>query len=100
MQGGDEIPSRLLDVRAMEVSYVEGQDCGQLLDSTLTDVVSGVKTIAEIKCRWSQDNRELHQTRQVVQQMMDDLQRHDSLIDAAKVRESCLLAEKQKAGMI
>ncbi|KAF5812445.1 hypothetical protein HanXRQr2_Chr04g0192681 [Helianthus annuus] len=78
------------------VSYVEGQDCGQLLDSTLTDVVSGVKGITEIKRRWGQDSRELHQTRQVVQQMMDELQRRDSLVDAAKVRESCLLAEKQK----
>ncbi|KAF5805207.1 hypothetical protein HanRHA438_Chr05g0216071 [Helianthus annuus] len=79
-----------------EVSYVEGQDCGQLLDSTLIDVVSDVKRIAEIKRRCSQDNCELYQTHQVVQQMMDELQRQDSLIDAAKVRESRLLAEKQK----
>ncbi|KAJ0749692.1 hypothetical protein HanLR1_Chr05g0173021 [Helianthus annuus] len=79
-----------------EVSYVEGQDCGQLLDSTLIDVVSDVKRIAEIKRHCGQDNCELHQTHQAVQQMMDELQRQDSLIDAAKVRESRLLAEKQK----
>ncbi|MFS7913165.1 hypothetical protein Hanom_Chr02g00138631 [Helianthus anomalus] len=59
-------------------------DCGQLLDSTLTDIVSRVKRIAKTKCRWGQDNHEIHQTRQAMQQMMDELQRRDSLVDDAK----------------
>ncbi|MFS7917586.1 hypothetical protein Hanom_Chr03g00190961 [Helianthus anomalus] len=68
-----------------EVYYVEGKDCGELLDSTLTDTVSGVKRIAKIKHLWGQDNRELHQARQAVLQMTDNLQWRDSLLDAAKV---------------
>ncbi|MFS7967001.1 hypothetical protein Hanom_Chr09g00780601 [Helianthus anomalus] len=33
----------------VEVSYVEGQDYGQLLDVTMTDTVSRLKRISEIK---------------------------------------------------
>ncbi|KAF5782448.1 hypothetical protein HanXRQr2_Chr11g0496001 [Helianthus annuus] len=81
----------------VEVSYVKGQDSGPLLDSTLADAVAGVKRIAEIKRCLGQDNRELQKSRHAVQQMLDDIQRRDSLLEAAKARESRLLAEKEKA---
>ncbi|MFS7916569.1 hypothetical protein Hanom_Chr03g00178731 [Helianthus anomalus] len=41
-------------------------------------------------------HREPHQARQATQQMMDELHQWDSLLDAAHLMESRLIAEKQK----
>ncbi|MFS8007045.1 hypothetical protein Hanom_Chr14g01256331 [Helianthus anomalus] len=67
------------------------------MNSTMVDSVSQPRRLAEIRRRWMHDNNELHQAQAVIQELKDEKYRLESQLQAAGLRESMFLSEKNKA---
>ncbi|MFS7889768.1 hypothetical protein Hanom_Chr00s000005g01610941 [Helianthus anomalus] len=80
-----------------ESAYVEGLNNENLMNSSMVDVVSQPRRLAEIRRRWMHDNNELHQARVTIQELMDEKYRLESQLQATGLRESRFISEKNKA---
>ncbi|MFS8027366.1 hypothetical protein Hanom_Chr16g01497901 [Helianthus anomalus] len=67
------------------------------MNSTMVDSVSQPWRLAEIRRWWMHDNNELHQARAAIQELKDEKYRLESQLQAAGLRESMFLSEKNKA---
>ncbi|KAJ0719522.1 hypothetical protein HanLR1_Chr08g0282691 [Helianthus annuus] len=67
------------------------------MNATTVDAVSQPRRLAEIRRRWMHDNNELHQARVAIQELMDEKYRLESQLQAAGLRESRFVSEKNKA---
>ncbi|MFS7902766.1 hypothetical protein Hanom_Chr01g00015121 [Helianthus anomalus] len=80
-----------------ETAYVESLNNENLMNSTMVDSVSQPRRLAEIRRRWMHDNNELHQAWATIQELKDEKYRLESQLQAAGLRESRFLSEKNKA---
>ncbi|KAM0038079.1 hypothetical protein Hdeb2414_s0013g00410671 [Helianthus debilis subsp. tardiflorus] len=80
-----------------ESAYVEGLNNENLMNATMVDAVSQPRRLAEIRRRWMHDNNELHQAWIAIQELMDEKYRLESQLQAAGLRESRFVSEKNKA---
>ncbi|KAJ0816787.1 hypothetical protein HanPI659440_Chr00c10g0722131 [Helianthus annuus] len=64
--------------------------------ATMVDSVHP-RGLAEIRRRWMHDNNELHQARIAIQKLKDEKYRLESQLQAAGLRESRFVSEKNKA---
>ncbi|KAF5757006.1 hypothetical protein HanRHA438_Chr17g0831471 [Helianthus annuus] len=67
------------------------------MTATMVDSVSQPRRLAEIRRRWMHDNNELHQARIAIQELKDERYRLESQLQAAGLRESRFVSEKNKA---
>ncbi|MFS7927439.1 hypothetical protein Hanom_Chr04g00309111 [Helianthus anomalus] len=67
------------------------------MNATMVDSVSQPRRLAEIRHRWIYDNNELHHARTAIQELKDEKYRLESQIQAAGLRESRFVSEKNKA---
>ncbi|MFS8017042.1 hypothetical protein Hanom_Chr15g01375621 [Helianthus anomalus] len=67
------------------------------MNVTMVDVVSQPRRLAEIRRKWMHDNNELDQARITIQELMDEKYRLESQLQAACLRESRFVSEKNKA---
>ncbi|KAJ0636146.1 hypothetical protein HanOQP8_Chr17g0658621 [Helianthus annuus] len=81
----------------VESAYVEGLDNENLMNATMVDGVSQPRRLVEIRRRWMHDNNELHQARITIQELMDEKYHLESQLQAAGLRESRFVSEKNKA---
>ncbi|KAJ0439136.1 hypothetical protein HanHA300_Chr16g0621911 [Helianthus annuus] len=79
-----------------ESAYVEGLNNENLITATMVDSVHPWR-LAEIQRRWMHDNNELHQARIAIQELKDEKYRLESQLQAAGLRESRFVFEKNKA---
>ncbi|KAJ0457317.1 hypothetical protein HanIR_Chr15g0772311 [Helianthus annuus] len=80
-----------------ESAYFEGLNNENLMNATMVDSVSQPRRLAEIRRRWMHDNNELHQARAAIQELKDEKYRLESQLQAAGLRESRFVSEKNKA---
>ncbi|MFS7910881.1 hypothetical protein Hanom_Chr02g00111401 [Helianthus anomalus] len=80
-----------------ESAYVEGLNNENLMNSLTVDSVSQPCRLAEIPRRLMHDNNELYQARAAIQELKDEMYRLKSQLQAAGLRESRFLSEKNKA---
>ncbi|KAJ0792321.1 hypothetical protein HanOQP8_Chr01g0016741 [Helianthus annuus] len=66
------------------------------MNTTIVNVISLPRRLAEIRRRWMHDNSELRQARMTIQELVDEKGRLESQLHAASVRESRFLSEKNK----
>ncbi|MFS7986078.1 hypothetical protein Hanom_Chr11g01006181 [Helianthus anomalus] len=80
-----------------ESTYVEGLNNENLMTAMMVDSLSQPWRLAEIRRRWMHDNNELHQARAVIQELKDEKYRLESQLQAAGLKESRFVSEKNKA---
>ncbi|MFS7949607.1 hypothetical protein Hanom_Chr06g00573581 [Helianthus anomalus] len=66
------------------------------MNATMVDSVSQPRRLAEIRRRWMHDNNELHRARAAIQELKDEKYRLESQLQAAGLRESRFVSEKNK----
>ncbi|MFS7946232.1 hypothetical protein Hanom_Chr06g00533581 [Helianthus anomalus] len=67
------------------------------MNSAIVDSTCQPRRLAEIRRRWMHDNNELHQARALIEELKDEKYRLESQLQAAGLRESRFLSEKNKA---
>ncbi|KAM0049925.1 hypothetical protein Hdeb2414_s0008g00291621 [Helianthus debilis subsp. tardiflorus] len=67
------------------------------MNATIVDVVSQPRRLAKIRRWWMHNNNELHQARVTIQELVDEKYRLESQLQAAGLRESRVVSEKNKA---
>ncbi|KAM0069755.1 hypothetical protein Hdeb2414_s0001g00005241 [Helianthus debilis subsp. tardiflorus] len=67
------------------------------MNAKMVDALSQPRRLAEIRRWWMYDNNELHQAQITVQELMDEKYRLESQFQAAGLRESQFVFEKNKA---
>ncbi|KAM0031250.1 hypothetical protein Hdeb2414_s0017g00506711 [Helianthus debilis subsp. tardiflorus] len=87
----------LLAYPPAESAYVEGLNNENLMNAKIVDAVSQPRRLEEIRRRWMPDNNELHQSQIAIQELMDEKYRLESQLQAAGLRESRFVYEKNKA---
>ncbi|MFS7948938.1 hypothetical protein Hanom_Chr06g00565711 [Helianthus anomalus] len=80
-----------------ESAYVEGLNNENLMTCTMVDSVSQPRRLVEIRRRWMHDNNELHEARASIQELKDEKYCLESQLQAAGLRESRFVSEKNKA---
>ncbi|KAM0027646.1 hypothetical protein Hdeb2414_s0019g00542621 [Helianthus debilis subsp. tardiflorus] len=66
------------------------------MNSSMVDVVSQPRRLAKNRRRWMHDNNELHQAQVTIQELMDEKYRLESQLQAAGLKESTFVSEKNK----
>ncbi|KAJ0652221.1 hypothetical protein HanOQP8_Chr15g0569691 [Helianthus annuus] len=67
------------------------------MNATMVDSVRQPRRLAKIRRRWMHDNNELHQARAAIQEQKDEKYCLESQLQAAGLRESRFVLEKNKA---
>ncbi|KAJ0583556.1 hypothetical protein HanRHA438_Chr05g0209481 [Helianthus annuus] len=80
-----------------ESTYVEGLNNENLMNASMVDAVSQPRRLAEIRRRWMHDTNEHNQAQVTIQELMDEKYRLKSQLQAAGLRESRFVSEKNKA---
>ncbi|KAM0010096.1 hypothetical protein Hdeb2414_s0080g00779741 [Helianthus debilis subsp. tardiflorus] len=79
-----------------EAAYVEGLNNENLMNSAIIDSACQARRLVEIRRRWMHDNNELHQARALIEELKDEKYCLESQLQAAGLRESRFLSEKNK----
>ncbi|MFS7968284.1 hypothetical protein Hanom_Chr09g00795651 [Helianthus anomalus] len=67
------------------------------MNASMVDAVSQPLRLAEIRSRWMHDNNEFHQARVTIQELMDEKYRLESQLQAAGLKQSRFVSEKNRA---